>query len=292
MGPLDTWAQNDRRRSGAVKGTNLIPFNAAMTAVPTFTTLNIIVDERIAIFEFARPNNLNALSRLCLSELVTASAWLGQQSAVRVVIIRGQGRAFCAGFDLNDFATADPNISLHASADLGRLATEALTNIPQVTIAAIHGHCVGGGVVLAGACDLRVASDDARFSIPEVDLGIPLAWGGIPRLVREIGPAATRELVLTCRPFDAHEAKHLRFVSTVVARADLETCVDVLARSLAAKSALVLQMTKVAVNQATEELLSTAGSVGDADKLVSATHDAESRATGAAYIAGRKRKLQ
>jgi len=263
-----------------------------MTTPPTLTTLKIIVDERIAILEFARPNNLNALSRQCLNELVTASTWLGQQSEVRVVIIRGQGRAFCAGFDLNDFATADPNISLHASADLGRLATEALTNIPQVTIAAVHGHCVGGGVVLAGACDLRVASDDARFSIPEVDLGIPLAWGGIPRLVREIGPAATRELVLTCRPFDAHEAKQLRFVNTVVARADLEPHVDVLARSLAAKSALVLQVTKAAVNQATEELLSTAGSVGDADKLVAATHDAESRAAGAAYIAGRKRKPQ
>ena len=261
-----------------------------MTTPPTFTTLKIVVEERIAILEFARPNNLNALSRQCLSELVIASTWLGQQSEVRVVIVRGQGRAFCAGFDLNDFATADQNISLHASADLGRLATEALTNISQVTIAVVHGHCVGGGgVVLAGACDLRVASDDARFSIPEVDLGIPLAWGGIPRLVREIGPTATRELVLTCRPFDAHEAKQLRFVNTVVARADLETHVDDLARALAAKSALVLQVTKAAVNQATEEMLSTAGAVGDADKLVAATHDAESRAAGASYIAGRKR---
>ena len=263
-----------------------------MTTAPTFTTLKIIVDERIAILEFARPNRLNALSRQCLSELVTASTWIGQQNEVRVVVIRGQGRAFCAGFDLNDFATADPNISEHASADLGRLATEALTNIPQVTIATIHGHCVGGGVVLAGACDLRVASDDTRFSIPEVDLGIPLAWGGIPRLVREIGPAATKELVLTCREFGANEAKQLRFVNTVVAGADLETYVIELARSLAAKSSLVLQMTKTAVNQATEEMLSSAGAVGDADKLVVATHDAESRAAGTAYLAGRKRKPQ
>lgn len=263
-----------------------------MTTAPTFTTLKIIVDQRIAILEFARPNSLNALSRQCLSELVTASTWLGEQSEVRVVIIRGQGRAFCAGFDLNDFATADPSISQHASADLGRLATEALTNISQLTIAAIHGHCVGGGVVLASACDLRVASDDARFSIPEVDLGIPLAWGGIPRLVREIGPAATKELVLTCRQFDANEAKQLRFVNTVVPRADLETHVGDLALSLATKSVLVLQMTKAAVNQATEEMLSTAGAIGDADKLVAATHDAESRATGAAYLAGRKRKPQ
>lgn len=263
-----------------------------MTTAPTFTTLKIIVDQRIAILEFARPNSLNALSRQCLSELVTASTWLGQQNEVRVVVIRGQGRAFCAGFDLNDFATADPNISEHASADLGRLATEALTNIPQVTIAAIHGHCVGGGVVLAGACDLRVASDDTRFSIPEVDLGIPLAWGGIPRLVREIGPAATKELVLTCREFDANEAKQLRFVNTVVPRTDLETHVGDLARSLATKSVLVLQMTKAAVNQAIEEILSTADAIGDADKLVAATHDAESRAAGAAYLAGRKRKPQ
>ena len=68
---------------------------------------------------------------------------------------------------------------------------EALTATQAVTIAAIHGHCVGGGVVLAAACDLRVVAEDVRFVIPEVDLGIPLAWGGIPRLVREIGPAAT-----------------------------------------------------------------------------------------------------
>ena len=67
-----------------------------------------------------------------------------------------------------------------------------------LTIARIQGWCVGGGLVLAAACDLRLAADTARFSIPEVDLGIPLAWGGIPRLVREIGPALTKELVLTC----------------------------------------------------------------------------------------------
>jgi enoyl-CoA hydratase/carnithine racemase len=70
---------------------------------------------------------------------------------------------------------------------------DALEAMRALSIAAIHGWCVGGGLVLAAACDLRIAAEDARFSIPEVDLGIPLAWGGIPRLVREIGPALTKE---------------------------------------------------------------------------------------------------
>lgn len=104
-----------------------------------------------------------------------------------------------------------------------------------VSIAAIHGWCVGGGMVLAAACDLRVASDHARFSIPEVDLGLPLAWGGVPRLVREIGPARAKELIMTCRAFDAAEAAAIGFVNRVVPAADLVEEVDAPARSLAAK---------------------------------------------------------
>src|SRR5690606_19166115 len=98
---------------------------------------------------------------------------------------------------------ADPR----EAADAGRRAADALEAMRPVTVARIHGHCVGGAVVLAAACDLRVAAASTRFAIPEVDLGIPLAWGGIPRLVREIGPALTKELVMTCRPFGADEAK-------------------------------------------------------------------------------------
>ena len=131
-------------------------------------------------------------------------------------IVRGEGRSFSAGFDLDDFVGQAMEMSPRQTADLGRVAAEALTDVRPLTIAAIHGHCVGGGVVLAAACDLRLAADDARFSIPEVDLGIPLAWGGIPRLVRELGPAITKELVLTCRPFTAEEAAALRFVNRVV----------------------------------------------------------------------------
>ena len=185
-----------------------------------FSTLVVAADDAIGSITLNRPERLNALSRQTLRELAEAARWFDTQPRVKVVIVGGSGRAFCAGFDLNDFASPDPTATPRDEADLGRLMAEAITDMRALTIAAIKGRCVGGGVVLAGACDLRVAADDTIFSIPEVDLGIPLAWGGIPRLVREIGPAFTKELVLTCREFGPDEAHQLRFVNRVVPLAE------------------------------------------------------------------------
>jgi len=178
------------------------------------------------------------------------------------------------------------------AADLGRRMADAVGGMRPLTIAAIHGHCVGGGVVLAAACDLRVAASSARFSIPEVDLGIPLAWGGIPRLVRELGPAITKELVLTCRPFDAQEAQALRFVNDVVPDAELEVFVEALAARLAVQPAYALELTKRHVNAVAEEAGSTAGAFRDADALARALRDAESLERMGRYLEerGRTRK--
>ena len=167
---------------------------------------------------------------------------------------------------------------------------DAVGGMRAMTIAAIHGHCVGGGVVLAAACDLRVAASSARFSIPEVDLGIPLAWGGIPRLVRELGPAVTKELVLTCRPFDADEARSLRFVTSVVEEDELDTAVEGLAARLAAQPAYSLELTKRHVNEVAEESGSTAGAIADADALVGALQDQESLERMGRYLQERSRK--
>lgn len=181
---------------------------------------------------------------------------------------------------------------MRETADLGRVAADALTGIRALTIASIHGHCVGGGLVLAASCDLRVAAADARFSIPEVDLGIPLAWGGIPRLVRELGPAVTKELVLTCRPFKAAEAHALHFVNRVVPAGDLDRTVSALATGLAAKPTFALRTTKQQVNAVTEEMIGTGRSVGDADAVVSAVADPESIEVSRRYLAARARSTQ
>ena len=166
---------------------------------------------------------------------------------------------------------------------------EAMERMSALSIAAIKGPCVGGGVVLAGVCDLRVAADDTVFSIPEVDLGIPLAWGGIPRLVREIGPAFTRELVLTCRPFGPDEAKALGFVNRVVPRAELESAVDELAQQLARKAPSVVRATKRQVNEALEDMAPTVGAWVDADLLGAAMRDPEARRAARDYLASRQR---
>ena len=104
-----------------------------------------------------RPEKLNALSRDLLRELIEACGELDRDADLKVVVLRGEGRAFSAGFDLTDAVLADATLSARDAADLGRRATDALARLRAVTIAAIHGHCVGGGVVLASACDLRIA---------------------------------------------------------------------------------------------------------------------------------------
>ena len=233
------------------------------------------------------PEKLNPLSTTCLEELTEAASWFDDNDEIKVVVISGAGRAFTAGADLSVFT--DEGDSARDSADAGRRMAEAIEVMKAVTIAAVHGHCIGGGCVLVTACDLRVAAESARFSIPEVDLGIPLAWGGIPRLVREVGPAVTRDLVLSCRPFSPAEALTMGFVNRVVPDGELESAVDELAVLLAAKSSYVLRSTLQAVDAAAEALVPTGGAWNDADSLMAAMRDPESRAVGRRYLEARGR---
>ncbi|HYN31493.1 MAG TPA: enoyl-CoA hydratase/isomerase family protein [Ilumatobacteraceae bacterium] len=261
-----------------------------MPDTPTFSTLRVEVDDRIGRLTLTQPDKLNPLGTVPLREIAEAARWFDTTTA-SVVIVTGEGRAFSSGFDLREFAGSDSPTSASSrdQADLGRLMAEAMERMSALSIAAIKGPCVGGGVVLAGVCDLRVAADDTVFSIPEVDLGIPLAWGGIPRLVREIGPAFTRELVLTCRPFGPDEAKAIGFVNRVVPRAELESAVDELAEQLARKAPSVVRATKRQVNEALEDLASTVGAWADADLLGAAMRDPEARAAARDYLASRQR---
>ncbi len=254
-----------------------------------FETLLALADGPIGHLTLNRPEKLNPLSTTTLTELAAAARWFDEQPAVKVVIVRGAGRAFSAGADLDSFAGAQA-VSTRDAADRGREMADALERMRAVSIAAIRGWCVGGGLVLAAACDLRLAAEGARFSIPEVDLGIPLAWGGIPRLVREIGPALTKELVLTCRPFDAAEARAAGFLNRVVPDEELESSVGSLARSLASKASHALFSTKRHVNAVTEQMVGTMRSWSDADGLVTAFGDVECAEARRAYLRTRRER--
>jgi enoyl-CoA hydratase/carnithine racemase len=252
--------------------------------MPVTTAIAIDVDGAIARITLDRPDKLNALNRAVLEELAVAGAWLDAQDAVKVVVVRGAGRAFTAGFDLDDTRWRELG-SPERSAATGRAMAEAVVAMRAITIASIHGHCIGGGVVLAAACDLRVGASSAQFRIPEIDLGIPLLWAGIPLLARQIGPAMTKELVLTGRSFDADEAHRIGFLNDLVPDGDLADATDELASSLAAKSAFVLRATKVQVDMAVPPIPGdTPNAARDVDQMRAAFDDPESRELALAYV--------
>lgn len=256
---------------------------------PTTTALRVRVDGPIGRITLARPDKLNALNRAMLEELTDAAAWFDRRTDVKVVVIAGEGPSFSAGFDL-----ADPTWSelggLERSAGVGRAMAEAVGAMSAVTVASIRGHCIGGGVVLASACDLRVAAAETIFRIPEIDLGIPLFWTGVPRLARELGPALTKELILTGRPFDSTEAHAVRFVNRVVPDDDLDVATEELIASLASKPSSVLRTTLRQVEDAVPAVPSTdPGAAADVSAFADALSDDESRRSAAAYLSSLSR---
>lgn len=251
---------------------------------PTFTTITLAVEGGRADLTLTRPDKRNPLSPATLAEIEAAADWLDERDDVKVVVVSGLGASFSAGADLTAFSGRPQGAAGRREADTGRRMAEALERMQPVAVARIHGHCVGGGLVLAAACDLRIAAEDTYFSIPEVDLGIPLAWGGIPRLVREIGPALTKELVMTCRPFGAGEALAAGFLNRVVPATELEAVTDELVASLLTKPRLALLATKRHVNAVTDQMVGTARSWADADGLMAGLGDPEGRASAAAYL--------
>jgi enoyl-CoA hydratase/carnithine racemase len=258
-----------------------------MVEIAEFDSLVVELDGPVGSLTLNRPDHLNPLSAMTLRELVAAARWFDCQEGVKAVVVRGAGRSFSGGADLAAFA-GQPRVSPRDAADLGREMADAVEAMRAVTIAAIHGWCVGGGLVLAAACDLRIAAEDARFSIPEIDLGIPLAWGGIPRLVREIGATRTKELVLTGRRFDAPEAKAAGFLNRIVPAEALEAEAQALARGLAAKAAHPLFATKRHVNAVTAQMVGTARSWSDADALLTSLTDPECAEARKRYLASRR----
>ena len=263
------------------------PEDSTDPIAPRFELLRLDIRAGVGRLMLNRPGQLNALSPALMRELIAASRWLATLPGLRVLVLSGAGRAFCAGFDLDAMRAAGVDLD-HDSADLGRQMVVAFEAIPAITLAAVNGHCVGGGLLLAGICDLRIAADDARFSIPEMEIGIPLAWGGVPRLIRLVGPAVALELVLDCNSFDAAQALAWRFVNRVVPAAELDVQGLAWAERLAQRPLQALRSTKRRFAAAANSLCSGAGSEVDAAALLGAFSDPETQAMQQRYIAARR----
>lgn len=259
------------------------------SAPPQFQSISIQVEDKIAFLKLSIPERLNALGATILKELVLAADWFNSQTSIRVVIIKGEGNVFSAGADLKDpiYANADTVdwLSRRNMGQLGYKMSVAISSMTAITIAQVDRYAIGGGLVLMMSCDLRIAEKNTIFSIPEVDLGIPLAWGGIPKLVREIGPAMTKELVMTCRRFDTTEAKSLGILNRVVDKDQLESECISLAKSIADKPVVPLIITKEHVNAVSSTMGQDASSITDGDILNGIVNDKDSQKAMMEYVA-------
>jgi len=240
-----------------------------------FVTLQLDVDGPVARLTLACPEKRNALTLGTLSELGRACSALQANAEVRVVVLSGEGPSFCVGFDLKAvasmFAEGAPSESeLRALARAGRRSIDALRGLDAVTVASVHGHAVGGGFLLASACDFRVVADDTMFSVPELDLGVPLTWGGVPMLRSLLGDSLARQVVMGADPFGIEALAHTAFVSRCVPANELSAATQQRVDSLCAKPPGVLRETKRQF-QAINEPLGNAKA--DEDRFVSAFRD-------------------
>ncbi len=248
-------------------------------------TLSVTYDGPILRVWLDRPDKRNALNGTALEEIATLFEALATDFVTRVVVLGGRGPSFCAGADRTDppgharlAATSDASDRERRwVSQIGLRAARAVERAEVVTIARLHGHVVGGGVVLAAACDFRIAAEGTLLHVPEVDLGIPLTWGGTPRLIHELGAARARELVLLCERIDAAEAHRIGLVHRVVPPAELDATVNAMASKLAAKPEAAVHMTKTQFRA-----YAARGALGDVtetdgDELVAASRTAIAR---------------
>jgi enoyl-CoA hydratase len=177
--------------------------------------VDVDIADGVAVITMNRPEALNAFNIEQLEQFGAALEKVGKQRGVRAVIVTGAGdRAFAAGADIKQMAGLSPAEGL-AFGRKGHAITNAIELLPQPVIAAVNGYAFGGGCEIAIACDIRVASENARFAQPEVGLGIPPGWGGSQRLPRLIGPGLAAEMIYTGQQVQADEALRIGLVNAV-----------------------------------------------------------------------------
>jgi enoyl-CoA hydratase len=218
------------------------------------------VDRRgggVVVVTIDRPEALNALNRDTLSELRDRLRELATDTDARVLVVTGAGdRAFAAGADIGEM-TEMSVLEGHAWGALGHECARLLESMPKPTLAAVNGFALGGGCELALACDIRYASERAKFGQPEINLAIIPGWGGTQRLARAVGAALAKDLILTGRTVDADEALRIGLVSAVYPAEELLERVLDTAAELVAKSAVALSAAKDATNRALQGDLGT-----------------------------------
>ena len=203
--------------------------------------------DHIAYVTLNRPEALNVYNIQMRDDLYQVLGAIKYDPEARVVIFRGAGKkAFCAGADLNEFLTA-PSPVVARQVRFRRDVWNLFLTIPQPLIAAVHGYVLGSGIEIALCCDIRIASEDTKFGLPEVGLGIIPAAGGTQTLPRAIGMAKALEMLLTNRWMSGEEAYRIGLVNQVVSRDKLLDTAEEMAQKIASHHPLAVRNAKEAV---------------------------------------------
>ncbi|MCG8400895.1 MAG: enoyl-CoA hydratase-related protein [Firmicutes bacterium] len=215
---------------------------------------NIVLEKEgpVAVLTINRPKVLNALNEETLNELDQALEQTRRDNEARVLIITGAGeKAFVAGADIAHMQKLNP-LEARDFARLGQGVFSRIENLPKPVIAAINGFALGGGCELAMACDIRVATENAKLGQPEVNLGLIAGFGGTQRLTRLVNPGLAKEILFTADTYDAAAAQRMGLVNHVVPAAELLDFCKKMAGRIAARGPVAVRLTKEAINEGME----------------------------------------
>lgn len=256
--------------------------------------IRVVYEEQTARLILDRPKQLNALNDNIRQVIATTLNELMERPDIRLLVLSGEGRSFCSGADLK--TTSYPPVEGDWSTRRNRTATwqrvlEQLERIPQVTVASMRGHVVGGGALMATACDFRVISDNVVLRIPELALGIPNVWNGTPLLAREVGLPTARDWVMTTRKVFSDELKQCGWAQRVAVDDALESTTEQLIAELLEVPAAALAMTRAMTSALGRSASGMALGWADADLQQWALTEEEYKETVKAYarkLAGKK----
>lgn len=233
-----------------------------------------------------REEKLNAMNAVMMAELTNCFARLNELERVRAVVLTGTGKAFMAGADIEGYSGFDTG-QFFAFQDKGRELYRSIETCGKPVVAAVNGYALGGGFELALACDLIVASEKAKFGLPEVKLGLVPGGGGVQKLARVAGPFVAKEITMTGRFVTAAEGLALGFVNRVAEPDSLPEATLALARSMASQAPLAVRVLKKLVNEGRDASLETAQAY-DRAFLGSLFHSEDAKEGIAAFVEKRE----
>lgn len=252
---------------------------------------NILLEreEGRTIIKMNRPDALNALNSETFYELISVFDGLEKDESVLAVIITGEGKAFVAGADIAEMKDMDGQQS-RAFSMLGQQVFRRMETMEKIFIGAVNGFALGGGCEFAMACDLRIASEKAKFGQPEVNLGVTPGFAGTQRLPRLVGPARAKALLLTGEMIDAETALGWGLVNRVVPPEALMDVAKELAGTICSKGPVSIRMVKACVNRGIETDIVTGGAI-EADAFALCFASGETKEGMTAFLEKREPKF-